>query len=192
MSPQDWDRCKRIFCEALEAGAEERIPLLDRECGGNTGLRDQVLKMLDAAADDASLLDVAAAAQVVGSLRLAEPLMTGDIVGRYRVLRLIGQGGTSLVYLAEHVGLRSPRRFAIKVIASAFFAGQRERFDRECDILATLEHPNIARIIDKGATENGWPYLVMDYIDGAPIHRHCSNAAGPSNTFMATWWFTAI
>jgi serine/threonine protein kinase len=173
MNPQDWDRCKQIFCDALEVDAEARILLLDRECGGNSEVRAQVLKMLDAAVDDASLLDVGAAEQVVGSPHLAEPLMAGDIVGRYRVLRRIGQGGTSLVYLAEHVGLRSPRRFAIKVIASAFFAGQHERFDRECEILATFEHPNIARIVDKGATETGWPYLVMDYIDGAPIHRHC-------------------
>ena len=73
-------------------------------------------------------------------------MTAGDIVGRYRVLRHIGQGGTSLVYLAEHAGLRSPRRFAIKVIASGFLVGEHEKFDRECEILATFDHPNIARI----------------------------------------------
>ena len=173
MNSIEWDRCKGIFSDALELGPEERIVLLERECGGNSELRDQILKMLDAAADDDSLLDVSAAEQLAGSPQLAAPLIAGDIVGRYRVLRHIGQGGTSLVYLAEHAGLHSPRRFAIKVIASAFIAGQQERFDRECDILATFEHPNIARIIDKGVTATGWPYRVMDYVDGTPIHNYC-------------------
>lgn len=175
MNPQDWDRCKQIFCDALDLVPEERILLLDRECAGNSDLRAEVLKLLDAATDDASLLDVGAAEQVVGSLQRGEPLIAGDIVGRYRVLRLIGQGGTSLVYLAEHVDLHSPRRFAIKVIASAFFVGQHEKFDRECEILSAFEHPNIARIIDKGVTATGWPYLVMDYIDGAPFHKYCGD-----------------
>jgi tetratricopeptide (TPR) repeat protein len=175
MSPEDWDRCKQIFCDALELIPEERILLLERECGGNSELRAQVLKMLGAAADNDSLLEVGAAEQLVESLQRGEPLMAGDLVGRYRVLRRIGQGGTSLVYLAEHADLHSPRRFAIKAIASAFIAGQHEKFERECEILAAFEHPNIARIIDKGVTETGWPYLVMDYIDGTPIHKYCIN-----------------
>jgi len=173
MSPQDWDRCKQIFCDALEAPPNERILLVDRECSGNAALRAQVFTMLAAATDESSPLDVGAAEQVVETLHPAEPLTAGDIVGRYRVLRIIGQGGTSLVYLAEHAGLHSPRRFAIKVIASAFIAGRQARFERECEILAAVEHPNIARIIDKGVTESGWPYLVMDYIEGAPFHRYC-------------------
>ena len=173
MSPQDWDRCKQIFCDALEAPREERELLVDRECSGNAALREQVTIMLAAAADASSPLDVGAAEQVVECLHPAEPLMAGDILGRYRILRIIGQGGTSLVYLAEHAGLRSPRRFAVKVIASAFLAGRPARFERECEILAAVEHPNIARIIDKGVTETGWPYLVMDYIEGAPFHKYC-------------------
>ncbi len=174
MKPQDWERCKQIFCDALELGLEERILLVERECSGEPELRLQVLEMLGSATDDSSLLDINAAEQVVGSPRLAQPLIPGDILGRYRVLRPIGQGGTSLVYLAEHVGLHSPRRFAIKVIASAFLGGQFDRFDRECEILAGLEHPNIARIIDQGVTETGWPYLVMDFIDGLPIQEYCA------------------
>lgn len=173
MTPESWDLCKQIFCQALELPVDERVPLIDRECSDDEELRAHVLKMLAAAADDTSPIDVGAAERLVGSPQLAEPLITGDVVGRYRVLRRIGQGGTSLVYLAEHVGLQSPRRFAIKVIASAFLAHQPQRFDRECDILATFEHPNIARIIDKGVTESGWPYLVLDYIDGMPIHKYC-------------------
>jgi serine/threonine protein kinase/tetratricopeptide (TPR) repeat protein len=171
MNPHDWDRCKRIFGDALALTPEERILLLERDCAENPELRAQVVRMLDAATDDASLLDIGAAEQLIGPL--GQPLMAGDVVGRYRILRDIGRGGTSLVYLAEHVGLHN-RRFAMKVIASGFIAGRHEKFDRECEILATLEHPNIARIIDKGVTESGWPYLVMDYIDGIPIHKYCS------------------
>jgi len=157
----------------MELCPEARIALLDRETRGDSQLRAQVLEMLRVSEDGASPLDVSAVERVLGNPRLAQPLMAGDPVGQYRVLRPIGQGGTSLVYLAEHSGLHSPRRFAIKVIASAFIVGRHERFDSECEILANLEHPNIARIIDKGVTETGWPYLVMDYIDGAPFHKYC-------------------
>src|ERR1022692_1096276 len=97
MNPENWDQCKRIFCDALELPHEERIVLIDRECSLDPELRAQVLKMLAAAADDSSPLDVGAAERVVGRLQLAEPLMAGDIVDRYRVLRCLGQGGTSLV-----------------------------------------------------------------------------------------------
>ena len=173
MKPADWDQCKRIFLAALDVDAEARLSLVEQECGDDVELRKRVQDMLAAAADNSSPLDVNAAERIVGNLKPAEPLIPGDVVGRYRVLRRIGQGGTSVVYLGEHAGLPSRRRFAIKVIASAFIGGHGERFERECEILAALEHPNVARILDKGMTESGWPYLVMDYIDGAPIHEYC-------------------
>ena len=107
------------------------------------------------------------------SAQLIEPLMAGDIVDSYRVLQCLGRGGTSVVYLAEYAALQSPRRFAIKAFAPACFDGAGERFERECEILATFDHPNIARIAGQGVTQTGWPYLVMDYIDGPPIHQFC-------------------
>jgi non-specific serine/threonine protein kinase/serine/threonine-protein kinase len=174
MTPEGWDKCKRIFCDAMELSVDERPVLLDQECEGNAELRLQVEKMLAAAADNASPLDIGAAERVVGNLSPGEPLTPGDVLGRYRVLRNVGQGGTSVVYLAEHVGMSSRRRFAIKVIPPAFLAGQQERFERECEILAACEHPNITRILDRGVMESGWSYLVMDYVDGTPIHKYCS------------------
>jgi hypothetical protein len=173
MSPEHWDRCKRIFSAALDASPEDRSALVNRECGEDAEMRSRVLTMLDAAVDESSPVDVCAGEQLVGLQALAEPLMIGDVVGRFRILRLIGQGGTSLVYLAEQSDFRSPRRFAVKIIASAFIAGRPEYFERECEILAAFEHPNIVRIIDRGVTPSGWPYLVMDYIDGSPFHKYC-------------------
>lgn len=173
MTPQDWDRCKQIFCDALNVSGEERFLFVERACEGDRELYERLLKMLAAEQDDTSPLDVGAADRLVVTPQLTEPLISGDIVGRYRVLRRIGQGGTSLVYLAEHIEIHSPRRFAIKVIASAFLAGQQQRFERECEILSAIDHPGIARILDRGVTASGWPYLVLDYIDGAPIHRYC-------------------
>ena len=108
------------------------------------------------------------------SAQLTEPLVAGDIVDSYRVVQCLGRSGTSVVYLAEHAGLESPRRFAIKAIDPAGFDGGQERFERECEILATFDHPNIARIAGKGVTQTGWPYLVTDYIDGPPIHQFCT------------------
>src|ERR1700690_1127892 len=124
MSPEIWDHGKRIFGEALELPEEDRLLLVERESRGDSELRAHVLRLLGAAGDNTSPLEVGAAERLVGDPQLTEPLLAGDIVGRYRVLRRLGQGGTSLVYLAEHVGLQSPRRFAIKVIALAFLAGQ--------------------------------------------------------------------
>ncbi len=173
MTPEDWSRCKDIFGAALEKSAEERVAWIAESCGGDEELRRRVEAMLAAADDDTSPLDKPAAETVAPIRPLAEPVSSGDILGRYRVLRSIGQGGTSLVYLAEHVDLPSQRRFAIKVITPTALVGEWERFERECEILAALEHPNIARILDRGTTATGWPYLVLDYIDGVPIHSYC-------------------
>jgi len=96
-----------------------------------------------------------------------------DDFGRYQIVRPLGEGGMGTVYLAEQ---REPirRHVALKVVKLGMDTSQvLARFDNERQALAMMEHPNIARILDAGATTNGRPYFVMEYVDGAPIIEYC-------------------
>lgn len=102
-------------------------------------------------------------------------LSAGQRLGPYRILCAIGRGGMGVVYRAEREDGKFEQRVAIKVVPGgldtpAFV----ERFQREYRILASLEHPNIARLLDAGATDDGLPYFVMEYVEGRPIDRFCA------------------
>ncbi|MCB1032854.1 MAG: serine/threonine protein kinase [Acidobacteria bacterium] len=104
---------------------------------------------------------------------MAGPSLEGRRIGAYRVLHPIGRGGMGTVYLAERVD-QYRQRVALKVMSNDRFGGElQERFRRERQILARLTHPNIAQILDGGVTEDGRPFLVMQYVDGRPITEHC-------------------
>ena len=96
------------------------------------------------------------------------------MVGAYRLIRLLGSGGMGAVYLAERSDGAFSKHVAVKLLAAAFLQS-RDRFHREREFLARLDHPNITRLIDAGATADGLPYLVMDYVDGVPIDRYCAD-----------------
>jgi serine/threonine protein kinase len=101
-------------------------------------------------------------------------LLPDDRVGAYRLLCLIAKGGMGTVYLAERADGQYRKQVAIKFINSQFADGDLvTRFLNERQVLATLDHPHIARLLDGGATENGVPYLVMEYIDGERIDHWC-------------------
>ena len=100
-----------------------------------------------------------------------ELLASGARVGAWRVLRVIGRGGMGEVYLAERADASFDKQVAIKLVHGVLTPSARERFDAEKQALARLEHPHIARLIDAGETELGWPYLVMEYVDGKPLDQ---------------------
>jgi len=103
-----------------------------------------------------------------------EPVSDGDYCGSFQLLRLIGQGGMGLVYLAERDDGEVRQRVAVKLLRTALdSAAGRQRFQQERQILANLAHPNIARLIDAGHRADGHPYLVMEYIEGQPIDEYC-------------------
>ena len=99
--------------------------------------------------------------------------LLGRSIGAYRLIGLLGHGGMGAVYLAERNDGAFTKQVAVKLLATVLVHA-RDRFLRERDVLATLEHPNIARLLDGGSTPDGWLYLVMEYIDGVPIDRFCS------------------
>ncbi|MCB1630150.1 MAG: serine/threonine protein kinase, partial [Xanthomonadales bacterium] len=97
----------------------------------------------------------------------------GNHVGRFRVLEEIGHGGMGTVYLAERSDGQFAQRVALKVMSAGAGPMAVERFTLERQILADLDHPNIARLIDGGLLPDGRPYLVMEYVEGSPIDLHC-------------------
>ena len=149
----------------------EREAFLERECGDDGGLRDEVLALLAADSSahgllDGSALDVAPA--------LATPLAPGRRIGPYRVTKELGEGGMGVVYLAERCDGQFEQRVALKVarfgLASPALV---RRFEEERRILARLEHPGIARLLDGGVTDGGLPWFSMEYVEGEPIDRWC-------------------
>src|SRR5262249_22512884 len=154
---------ERLFELALACEPHERAAFLDQACGDDE-IRREVESLLKA--DE----------QADGFL---EPLVStvhalGDRIGPYQLLRKISEGETSSVYLAARDDGQYEQQVAIKLLRPAFATRHvLWRFFQERQILASLVHPNIARLLDGGSTSLGQPYLVMEYVDGEPLDAHC-------------------
>lgn len=164
------EKLQRLFELALVVPAHERAAFLDRETGRDETLRDEVLALIDAhetRSDPLSRpLDIGktATSEVDGSRWL------GVRVGAWRVIRHIGSGGMGTVCEAERADAQFEKRAAIKfLLGHARHESAVRRFRDERQILANLDHPNVATLLDGGVTDEGQPYLVMEYIDGEPI-----------------------
>ena len=160
-------RIRELFEAVSESEGSAREALLGRAGEGDPGLRELIEQMLRADSAAHSILDHPLG--LPADSPLAEPaLKEGDMAGAYRILRKIGDGGMGVVYLAE----RGSELFAIKMMLGPSPAFT-DRFLQERAILTRLHHPNIASFVDSGQTEDKMLYLVMEYVDGQPIHRYC-------------------
>jgi serine/threonine-protein kinase len=159
-------RADDLFEAALEVAEAERGAWLERACGGDAALRHEVEELLAAHALSRGILDARAA---------ASPSAPGlRRIGPYRVHRELGRGGTGVVYLAERDDGQFRRLVAIKLLRGSPDAEElRSRFLAERQILASLDHPNIAQLLDAGVTDGQLPYLVMEYVEGLPITTYC-------------------
>lgn len=179
----DPSRIMEVFRAALERSGEDRIAYLDDACAGDDGLRTEVEALLraDEHADREGFLE-RPATMLSTWLKAAgqtwvppSPESIGD-VGPYRLLDPIGAGGMGCVYLAERRDLGN--RVAVKLAWRGLVtADLRVRFEQEQRVLARLDHPGIARLLDAGATREGTPYIAMEYVDGLPITRFASEGA---------------
>jgi serine/threonine-protein kinase len=181
----DVDRMRRV--EAVLDAALTREPaqwpaLLDEACSGDAELRREVeafLARLDTASRFLDSPPGAIAAALVAEAREAEGRLGADSfagrrIGAYRVDRELGRGGMSRVFLAERADGEFEQQVALKLLRPGLDSDlDLARLRAERQILATLNHPNIARLFDGGVTEEGLPYLVMEYIDGQPLDRYC-------------------
>src|SRR5262245_26167009 len=161
-----------IFCSAIEIESpDERRALVEQACGEDVDLKQQVERLLHAHFNGRSILD----APVPPVATVAEPLTetAGTVIGRYKLLEQIGEGGMGSVWMSEQ---KEPihRRVAVKVIKAGMDSKQViARFEAERQALALMDHPNIARVLDAGTTGAGRPYFVMELVKGTPITSHC-------------------
>ena len=176
IDPQHWDRLKTILGEALEQNSSAaRIALVERRCGQDTDLLEEAESLL---AEAEALLKERTdsfedCAQNAASTFWQEgPPRGGERVGAYVIVRELGRGGMGTVFLAERADGQFEKQVAIKILnRGADTAEILRRFRAERQILARLDHPNIARLLDAGTTDDGLPYFIMDYIVGAPVTR---------------------
>jgi tetratricopeptide (TPR) repeat protein len=171
-----WSRASDLFSRAAELPAHARQAFLDAECAANPGLRQEVESLLRFDHSDDSAFGGGLRAAVTGAAAALGQAAPPDAVGRYRLIEEIGRGGMGTVYLAERAGDFN-QRVAVKLVRGFMGPEALRRFRTERQILATLQHPGIARLIDGGTTDDGAPYLVMEYIDGIPIDRYCEARA---------------
>ena len=177
---ESWEHVKEIFADALEVPTLDREAYINEHCP-DTGVRDEVRTLLSALEESDGEAFLNQAAGNVTDLDVDQVLeepeevdLTGTWIGSYELLRRIGQGGMGSVYLGQR---DDGRQTAIKVIRNAADQNRIRRFQSERDILARLNHPNIARLFDGGTTDEGLPYLIMEYVDGLPIDKYCNEQA---------------
>jgi eukaryotic-like serine/threonine-protein kinase len=171
MNPERWQRLEDWFHAALERPSEERASFLDDVCGGDVELRAELDRLLEADAHADAF--VGSASGDLGRIAATAVLPHPDHIGAYRIVRELGRGGMGAVYLGERADAQFDMRVAIKVIKRGMDTdGVLQRFRHERQILAGLVHPNIARLLDGGTTDDGLPYFVLEYVDGAPIDEY--------------------
>jgi len=177
-----WERVESILDQLLDLDGSADVPsALTELCGGDATLREEVDKLLAACQIDEDLLDRAALGAAPGLMsELDEALteepeaLTGRRLGPYRLLEVLGQGGMGVVYLAERADQQFEQRVAIKLMPRGYETAEMERRLRlERQILANLQHPNIAHLLDGQVTDEGFPFLVMEHIEGRPIDAYC-------------------
>jgi serine/threonine protein kinase len=169
-----WQRVKEVFAVALEQDGVARSAYLAQAFADDPELRAEVESLLDAHDTTGDFIEQPAAQQAFGLDFEPPPCWIGRRVGAYRIVGVLGSGGMSDVFRAVRADDEYHKEVAVKVLRAGYDTQfLLERFKSEKRMLATLDHPNIARILDGGSTDEGLPYLVMDFIKGRPIDEYC-------------------
>lgn len=172
LTPADWTALQEIVNTAADLEGGERTEYLERACDGQPALRSRVESLLKAMAGETTVLG-AAIGQAASIAIDRELPRAGARIGPYCIERILGRGGMGVVYEAVRDDDQYYKRVAIKVVATGLFSESLLlHFRNERQILANLDHPNIARLLDGGTVE-GAPYVVMEYVDGSPIDEYC-------------------
>ena len=174
MTPEELSRIRGIYEQALSLSGPVREDYLRSECRDQDSIRIEVERLLKAHDDIPNWLDW----PVLGAARNFPPLDRAPLEGRhlsgYRLIREVGRGGMGSVYLAERSDEMFQRQAAVKLVLPQMGTSDiMARFQQEREILASLDHPAIAKLLDAGVTDEGWPYFIMEYVEGLPIDRWC-------------------
>ena len=173
MSVDQWERTKQIFEETLRVSAEERSKFLDVACGNDLELRAEVESLI-ASHERAGSQFLAATAPEILDLTASSPQAERNkVIGPYQLVKTIGEGGMGQVWLAQQTAPLQ-RKVALKLIRWGMYDDTLlHRFQAERQSLALMDHPSIAKVFDAGATPEGQPYFVMEYVPGVPITDYC-------------------
>jgi serine/threonine protein kinase/tetratricopeptide (TPR) repeat protein len=168
----NWERVQEVFLAAADLPEAEQPAWLDAACEGDAALREEVESLLRA--DREAVGALASAIEVTAESILQEPDIVGLRLGAYRVTSEIGRGGIGAVYLAERADDQYHKKVAIKIVKHGMDTAEiLGRFRHERQILANLDHPYIARLVDGGTTPDGRPFFVLEFVEGQSIDTYC-------------------
>ncbi len=177
-SPERWKRLREILERVLELDSSQRDAYLTESCAGDAALRAEIEGLLAAEHMTGLTPPTAGPALFDSMLAVEDPLQPGHSLGPWRLERVIGSGGMGQVWLARRSEGGFEQRAALKVVKRGMDTDDvLKRFRRERELLASLEHPRIARIFDGGATSDGRPWLAMEFVEGETLDRWCDARA---------------
>ena len=173
---EKWKKIKEILTLALELDEEERLNYIKKACKGDEKLLEEVLSLLEAH-EKSGVLDRSWDSVKLSAISQARvERMKGKIFGNYKIVDELGHGGMGSVYLAERIDGQFDQQVALKILHSGITTdSQVQRFMAERQILASLNHSNIATLLDGGVSEDGQLWFAMEYVDGLPIDKYCDN-----------------
>lgn len=178
MIKEEWKRISQIVDSALELNKEDRQTYIEQTCKKHPELRAKVTKLLESIQKSGTkdflegpeAFPRNLAADFASEKDPSSSSLIGQTIGAYKIIDLIGHGGMGSVFLAERNDGAYDKQVALKLLRQGMDTPSNiARFERERNILAKLDHPNIAHLLDGGVTDNGLPFLVMEYIDGDPL-----------------------
>ena len=175
-SDDRWERLQQLFSRAVDLSGPERKAFVDAETADDAAMRAELLELLacDNGGGRTGPLTLALGAALDTTTRDRRKALVGRVLGNYKLVSVLGHGGTGTVYLGERADRQYSAQVAVKIVDNGTMQGELGlRFRAERQILASLNHANIARLIDAGETEEGNPYLVMEYVHGEPLDRYC-------------------
>ncbi len=175
MNQELWRKVREVFAEAHRLPAADRVPFLDNACGVDGELRGEVASLLSAFEKaDGVFQPLPQDLLSRATQELLPDTRIGTILGSYRIVRQIASGGMGEVFEAVRDDGKFQRRVAVKFVRSMLSRQEMiRRFESERSVLASLQHPNIAQLIDAGTSDDGMPYLIMEYVDGKRIDDYC-------------------
>jgi non-specific serine/threonine protein kinase/serine/threonine-protein kinase len=174
MQPENWKKVKALLDDVLLLEPSARRPFLEKS-GASTEIREEVESLLAFEEESESLMRLSAVEFSMDFFDedAANPLI-GQTIGNYRITGELGYGGMGAVFLAERADGKFEQKVALKLLKREMnTSALRRRFQHEQEILASLEHPNIARLLDAGTTDDRIPFLAMEYVEGVPIDEFC-------------------
>lgn len=177
MNVEQWKKVKAIFHEAVELPEDERQKFVELRSDGDTSIRLEIQTLFAAHAKSDAFIEGPALESISNLVdETKKPSRIGQTFGAYTIEAEIGRGGMGAVYLASRTDNEFDKKVALKLIKRGFDTDEIiSRFRHERQILAQLEHPNIARLLDGGSTDDGLPFLVMDHVEGLPLVKYCSH-----------------